>query len=151
MQPKVDKPPRVLRMPHVSDRVGLSKSSIFALIADGKFPRGFPLTPNGRAVGWLECDVDEYILARREAARGGNINFPTHDTDWALSANGNYWRRIDGTALIVGERKDGNWWARRGDTSLRGSFPSKHAAMAASEAGLDTTNRPDNNNDGGVR
>jgi prophage regulatory protein len=71
MQPKVDKPPRILRMTHVADRVGLSKSSIFALIADGKFPRPFPLTPNGRAVGWLECDIDDYILARRHAVWEG--------------------------------------------------------------------------------
>ncbi len=79
------------------------------------------------------------------------MNFPTHGTECALSANGKSRRRIDGTALIVCERKGGNWWAQRGDTFLRGIFTSKHAAMAASEARLDTTNRPDNDNHGGLR
>ena len=79
------------------------------------------------------------------------MGYSNHDTDWALSPKGNYWRRIDGTALIVGERKDGNWWARRGDTFLLGSFPNKHAAMAASEAGLAKTDWPDDDDQGGAR
>ena len=65
------------------------------------------------------------------------MNYPTHDTDWAISAKGNTWRRINGLALVIGERKDGRWWARRGDDFLSGSFPSKEAAMLACEQGTD--------------
>jgi prophage regulatory protein len=60
---------RVIRHSQVCDKLQISKSKLFLMIAEGKFPRPFRLIPGGRAVGWLECDVDSYILARREAAR----------------------------------------------------------------------------------
>ena len=50
------------------------------------------------------------------------MNYPTHDTQWALSQKGNWWRRENGVALIVGKRKDGRFWARRGEEFLPGSF-----------------------------
>ena len=61
------------------------------------------------------------------------MNYPTHDTEWATSTKGNTWRRINGVALIVGQKKDGSWWARRGDDFLTGNFPSKEAAKFACE------------------
>jgi hypothetical protein len=63
------------------------------------------------------------------------MNYPTHDTEWATSAKGNTWKRINGIALIVGKRKDGKWWARRGDDFIKGSFTSKIEAMNAAELG----------------
>jgi len=77
------------------------------------------------------------------------MNYPTHDTDWALSAKGNYWRRINGTPLIVGKRKDGQWWARRGDDFIRGAFATQRAAMTAAEIGIDGSDRADGNDDRG--
>jgi len=74
------------------------------------------------------------------------MNYPTRDTEWATSAKGNTWKRINGIALIVGKRKDGRWWARRGDDFLKGSFASKQDAMTAAEygnAGEDTAERDD--------
>lgn len=74
------------------------------------------------------------------------MNYPTHDTEWATSAKGNTWRRINGVALIVGKRKDGRWWARRGDDFLKGSYASKQEAMNAAEyvlEGEDTPERDD--------
>ncbi len=65
------------------------------------------------------------------------MNYPTHDTEWATSAKGNTWRRINGLALIVGKRKDGRWWARRGNDFLKGSFASKQEAMNAVEYGYE--------------
>jgi prophage regulatory protein len=61
----------VLRLPEVKRRTGLSRSSIYNRIAAGDFPRGFSL--GGRARGWLEQDIEDWILAlieseRREAA-----------------------------------------------------------------------------------
>lgn len=65
------------------------------------------------------------------------MNYPTHDTDWATSAKGNSWRRLGGLVLIVGPRKDGRWWARRGESFLKGSFTSKSSAMTAAELNVD--------------
>lgn len=39
------------------------------------------------------------------------MSYSNRDTDWDLSAKGNYWRRINGTVLVVGT-KDKQWyWA----------------------------------------
>lgn len=62
-------PVRVIRHSQVREKLQISKSKLFLMIAEGSFPRPFRLTPDGRAVGWLESDVDAYILTRREAAR----------------------------------------------------------------------------------
>jgi prophage regulatory protein len=55
-------PMRVLRMHEVQDRVPFSRSSIYLLIAQGRFPR--PIALGRRAVGWLESDVDAWIASR---------------------------------------------------------------------------------------
>ena len=65
------------------------------------------------------------------------MNYPTHDTEWATSSKGNTWKRINGIGLVVGKRKDGRWWARRGDEFIKGSFTSKIQAMNAAEQGHD--------------
>jgi hypothetical protein len=65
------------------------------------------------------------------------MSYPTHDTDWAESALGNDWKRIDGKVLIVGRsRLGGAFWARADDRLVKGSFPHKAAAKAAAEAEL---------------
>lgn len=58
---------RILRMRELSQRLQLSPSRLYALIADGKFLRPFQLMPGGRAVGWLEREVDAWLLNRRDA------------------------------------------------------------------------------------
>jgi hypothetical protein len=63
------------------------------------------------------------------------MNYPTHDTQWALSQKGNWWRRKNGVALIVGKRKDGRYWARRGDDFVSGSFSTLSEAKRAAETG----------------
>jgi hypothetical protein len=65
------------------------------------------------------------------------MKYPTHDTEWATSVKGNTWKRINGIGLVVGNRKDGQWWARRGDDFVKGSFTSKIEAMNAAEQGHD--------------
>ncbi|PHS16402.1 MAG: AlpA family transcriptional regulator [Kangiella sp.] len=49
----------ILRLPAVIKRTGLSKSSIYAFIANRKFPR--PISLGERAVGWSEYDIDRWI------------------------------------------------------------------------------------------
>lgn len=62
------------------------------------------------------------------------MSYPIHDTDWAESAQGNYWKRIDGKALVVGCKKDGTYWAMVDGHFAKGSFSDKAAAKAAAEA-----------------
>lgn len=59
----------VVRMRDVTKRVNLSESHLYLLISQGKFPAPFPLVPGGKAMGWLNSTIDEY-LASRVAARG---------------------------------------------------------------------------------
>jgi prophage regulatory protein len=57
----------VLRLPQVKIKVGLSRSSIYAAVAQGKFPN--PIRLGARAVGWLESDVDEWVSQQVELSR----------------------------------------------------------------------------------
>jgi prophage regulatory protein len=57
--PKTD---RILRLPLVKDRTGLSRSSIYDKIPRGEFPRQIKLGP--RAVGWRESDIETWIEER---------------------------------------------------------------------------------------
>ena len=52
----------VLRRPQVESRTGLSRSSLYALIASGQFPAPIRLTAN--PVGWLEHDFERWIAQR---------------------------------------------------------------------------------------
>lgn len=56
---------RVLRMRQVRDRLQLSHSQVFSLVARGLLPKPFPIVPGGRAVGWLETDIANWILQRK--------------------------------------------------------------------------------------
>ncbi len=53
---------KVIRLPEVCNRVGLSKPSIYRLMAKGIFPASRKISE--RAVGWLESDVNEFITSR---------------------------------------------------------------------------------------
>ena len=50
---------KMLRLPGVKEQTGLSRSAIYRRIANKTFPQPVPL--GGRAVGWLENDVQEWI------------------------------------------------------------------------------------------
>ena len=52
---------RTLRMHDLPSKVGYRPSTIYALIAAGKFPKPFKLSTGGRAAGWLETTIDEWI------------------------------------------------------------------------------------------
>lgn len=62
------KPPiRFLRLPEVLERTGLSRSTIYVRLAEARFPRPVPL--GGRAVGWIEAEVDEWVHERIAESR----------------------------------------------------------------------------------
>lgn len=52
---------RVLRKPAVLNRLGWSKSTLYSRIQDGQFCKPIAIGP--RCVGWLEDEVDAYILS----------------------------------------------------------------------------------------
>ncbi len=54
----------ILRLPKVKATTGLSRSSIYLRVAEGKFPR--PLSLGGRAIGWLESEVTAWLKARAD-------------------------------------------------------------------------------------
>ena len=58
----VDIDRRVLRMPAVMERTGLSRASIYRLIKADDFPAAIRL--GSRAVGWPAQRIDEWIASR---------------------------------------------------------------------------------------
>ena len=61
-------PIRILRLPEVVERTGLSRSTIYVRIEQGRFPR--PVALGGRAVGWIEAEIDAWIRERIAESRG---------------------------------------------------------------------------------
>ena len=59
---------QVIRHAQVCTKLQISSAKLFDMVARGQFPKPFTLVPGGRAVGWLEADVDCYVLARKEAS-----------------------------------------------------------------------------------
>ena len=59
---------KLLRLPEVKATTGLSKSSIYARIAEGTFPKQIQLGP--RLVVWVESDIQNWISVQVTAARG---------------------------------------------------------------------------------
>jgi len=60
---------RLLRRKTVEARTGLARSTLYQMMQTGHFPK--PVRIGGRAVAWLESDIDEWIearLAEREEA-----------------------------------------------------------------------------------
>ena len=59
---------KILRRRSVEAMTGLRRSTLYAYIAAGTFPR--PVKLGERSVGWVEAEVEEWIaqvVARREA------------------------------------------------------------------------------------
>ena len=52
----------LLRLAQVIERVGLKKTTIYALQRARKFPHSVPLTET--AVGWVESEVEEWLAAK---------------------------------------------------------------------------------------
>jgi prophage regulatory protein len=49
----------ILRLRAVKERTGLSRSTIYLRISKDCFPR--PISLGGRAVGWIEAEVNEWL------------------------------------------------------------------------------------------
>lgn len=56
---------KFLRLPAVKDVTGLSRSVIYAMVADGKFPKPVPISAG--AVAWSESEIAAWQRSRIEA------------------------------------------------------------------------------------
>lgn len=54
----------ILRRKQVEGRTGLSRSTLYLRIQEGTFPR--PINLGSRAVGWLENEVESWLVSRIE-------------------------------------------------------------------------------------
>jgi prophage regulatory protein len=57
----------ICRLPEVMHRTGLSRSAVYDLVRNGKFPSQIKLGP--RAVGWVESELADWIEARIDESR----------------------------------------------------------------------------------
>lgn len=57
----------ILRLPSVKTRTGLSRSTIYLRVSEGTFPK--PVSLGGRAVGWVESEIQLWLEQRIEASR----------------------------------------------------------------------------------
>ena len=60
-------PHTVLRLPAVKARTGLSRSTIYLRVSQGAFPA--PVSLGGRAVGWIEAEVNSWLTAQIDKRR----------------------------------------------------------------------------------
>ena len=68
---------KILRLPCVIDRTGLSRSTIYLRISKGDFPA--PVSLGSRAVGWIDAEVQEWLRQRIDASRNRD-NCQRHET-----------------------------------------------------------------------
>lgn len=66
--PRVSLAPRLLRLPDVEACTGLKKSTIYAAIRSGSFPK--PVMVGARSVAWRAAEVEAWCASRptREGA-----------------------------------------------------------------------------------
>jgi len=55
---------RILRITDLEDLLGVSRSSLYAWMKTGTFPRPFNLGP--RAVGWKASDIEAWVEKRKQ-------------------------------------------------------------------------------------
>jgi prophage regulatory protein len=66
-----DKKSRIIRRKEVESITGLGRSTIYLRIQEGRFPR--PINLGGRAVGWLENEIEGWLSCRIAASRGQEV------------------------------------------------------------------------------
>ena len=62
-------PTRILRLPDVQARTGLSRTTIYRWRVEGRFPQAIPL--GTRCVGWIESELEAWIGERIAEGRAG--------------------------------------------------------------------------------
>ena len=62
---------KILRLPEVMTRTGLSRSTIYLRISQNSFPKTVSL--GARAVGWIEAEIDEWLNQQIKASRKESV------------------------------------------------------------------------------
>jgi prophage regulatory protein len=65
---------KVLRLPQVCEVTGLRRSMIYQLEAEQRFPRRIEI--GVRAVGWIQGEVQQWVVQRIERSRGSSLRLP---------------------------------------------------------------------------
>ena len=60
---------RLMRLKEVIRNTGLGRSTVYKYISEGRFPK--PVSLGDRAVGWVDGEVDDWIMARIELRDDG--------------------------------------------------------------------------------
>lgn len=60
---------RIIRLSEVIASTGLSRSAVYRYIAEDCFPKSVSL--GGRSIGWVESEIQDWILARIEERNMG--------------------------------------------------------------------------------
>lgn len=63
---------KIIRLPDVIQKTGLSRSSIYLQMTKGSFPQSISL--GDRAIGWVEEEVEQWIDARISASKSRSLN-----------------------------------------------------------------------------
>ena len=58
---------RIIRKPELEAMTGLTERQIRTLEDEGDFPKRFVIAPGGRAVGWSNIEVQDWLAERRDA------------------------------------------------------------------------------------
>lgn len=53
---------RIIRLKEVIESTGQARSTVYKFISDGVFPK--PISLGDRCVGWLESEVQDWILGK---------------------------------------------------------------------------------------
>lgn len=59
---------QIIRHNQVCEKLQISSAKLFDMVAKKQFLQPFTIIPGGRAVGFLESDVDQWILKRKAAS-----------------------------------------------------------------------------------
>ena len=60
---------KIMKRKDVENVTGLSRSSVYAKMENGTFPKAIKLSE--RSVGWLESEIQGWLNERIAASRGG--------------------------------------------------------------------------------
>jgi predicted DNA-binding transcriptional regulator AlpA len=58
--------PRLLRWKEVSQIIPFSRSYVYDLMNQGKFPKGYKMVKGGQAIGWWASDIYDYMISLQE-------------------------------------------------------------------------------------
>ena len=66
--------PRLLRFNQVQELIPFSRSYIYNLISQDRFPSPVKLIEGGRGAGWWEHEIRAYVESRHQDTRGSSHN-----------------------------------------------------------------------------